>query len=293
MGKTETAIALARVLNGEIISADSMQIYRHMSIGTAKPTAQEQAMVAHHLIDFVEPQDSYSVAQYTKDARRCIADIISRGKQPIVTGGTGLYLHSLMYDMDFADTKRDDAIRNQLTAILQNNGAITLHAMLTERDQAAAQRIHPNNSKRVMRALEILMSEKTVNSFQATQNLTSDFTTKLFVLNRDREQLYDRINRRVDIMLQSKLVEEVRNLIKIGLTCDNQSMRGIGYKEVYQFLTHQIDYEQMVELLKRNSRRYAKRQLTWFKRYNFAKWINLSVRKNNKYVIEYIKSNLD
>ncbi len=288
VGKTETAIELAKVLNGEIISADSMQIYRDMTIGTAKPTAQEQAMVPHHLVDFVDPRDTYSVAHYAKDARHCIADIFARGKRPIIAGGTGLYMHSLIYNLDFSNAKRDDVVRDKLNNILQSEGKTALHAMLKARDAAAANRIHPNNSKRVMRALEILLSDKTINPFEITEKTASDFNTNLFILSRARAELYDRINRRVDIMLANGLVDEVKQLIKCGLTDDNQSMRGIGYKEVYQYLIDEIDYDQMVALLKRNSRRYAKRQLTWFKRYNFANWIDLSIHKRNENVIEYI-----
>ncbi len=288
VGKTETAIKLAEALNGEIISADSMQIYRAMTIGTAKPTAEERATVPHHLIDFIEPSARYSVAQYAKDARRCIYDILGRGKQPIIAGGTGLYMHSLIYDLDFSSAKHDDALRAELEAILQNKGADHLCAMLAERAPEAAKRIHPNNSKRVIRALEIVLSDKAINSFKTTPQFSSDYTVDFFVLNRDRAELYDRINRRVDIMLDSGLVDEVKQLITSGLNNQHQAMQGIGYKEVYAYLIDKTNYQEMVDQLKQNSRRYAKRQLTWFKRYDFANWIDLSIRKNNKSVIEYI-----
>ncbi len=289
VGKTETAIKLAETLNGEIISADSMQIYRDMSIGTAKPTAAELAVVPHHLVDFVDPHKRYSVAQYAKDAKHCIADILCRGKQPIIAGGTGLYMHSLIYDLDFSKTTRDDDLRAELNDILQRKGAAILHAMLAERDPAAAEQIHPNNSKRVIRALEIVLSsDKTVNPFKTTPQFTNDYTVHFFVLNRDRAELYDRINKRVDIMLSAGLVDEVKQLVASGLTDQHQAMQGIGYKEVYDYLYNNTSYQDMIIQLKQNSRRYAKRQLTWFKRYEFANWIDLSIRKNDKSVIEYI-----
>ncbi len=288
MGKTKTSLDLAKALNGEIISADSMQIYRQMSIGTAKPTAEEQSQVPHHLIDFVNPNDNYSVAQYAKAARSAIADIVSRGKQPIIVGGTGLYIHSLIYQLDFSSTDHDNTVRSKLNAMLQSDGALALHNLLAERAPEIAKQIHPNNSKRVIRALEIVLADKTVKSFKTAPQLSNDYTFNYFVLNRDRAELYNRINRRVDLMLEAGLVKEVKQLVDTGLTGENQSMRAIGYKEVYDFLINKTTYQEMVTTLKQNSRRYAKRQLTWFKRYDFVDWINLSIRKTNQSVIEYI-----
>ncbi len=291
VGKTAAAIELAQALNGEIVSADSMQIYRSMAIGTALPTSSERAAAVHHLIDFVDPTNNYSVAQYAEQARAVIADIVERGKQPIVSGGTGLYIHSLIYDLDFSKVTRNKAIREHLSEQLAQNGSAALHAQLTAYDSAAAARIHPNNSQRVMRALEIVLAEGRVGHFAAERPFNSLYNCKLFVLTRQRQQLYERINKRVDIMLQAGLVDEVKALVARGLSDANQAMKGIGYKEVYQYLNQQISYQAMVDLLKRNSRRYAKRQLTWFKRYKFADWIDITGRNQSAFVVKYIRTN--
>ncbi len=289
VGKTATVIELANALNGEIVSADSMQIYRAMPIGTAQPTAAERQAAIHHLVDFVDPADSYSVAQYAKQARAAIADIIRRGRRPIVSGGTGLYIHSLIYDLDFCKVERNLTIRRQLSELLATRGSAALHEMLKQRDSAAAARIHPNNGQRLMRALEIVLAEGNIGQFAAEQPRNSLYDVKLFVLTRPRQLLYERINKRVDLMLQNGLVDEVQALLQRGLSDANQAMKGIGYKEVYKFLNKQIDYAEMVNLLKRNSRRYAKRQLTWFRRYHFADWIDLSGRNQSAFVVKYIK----
>ncbi len=288
VGKTATAIELAQRLDGEIVSADSMQIYRHMKIGTAQPTAAERRAAVHHLIDFVDPQQGYSVAQYAKAARRVIDDIVERGKQPIVNGGTGLYLHSLIYDLDFSKVARNDDLRRRLEDVLARSGSAALHAMLAERDAAAAAQIHPNNGKRLLRALEIALSDGKLGRFSDRQPRNDDNTVNLFVLTRPRQQLYQRIDQRVDLMLAAGLVDEVKQLMTSGLSDADQAMKGIGYKEVYLYLNGKIGYADMVDLLKRNSRRYAKRQLTWLRRYPFAIWLDLSNRNWADSVVKYI-----
>ncbi len=288
VGKTETTIRLANALDAEIISADSMQIYRDMNIGTAKPTAEELRRAPHHLVDFVSPFEPYSVAQYAAAARDCISDIEARGKRVIVTGGTGLYVHSLLYKMAFSEVEANPEIRRELANILEREGAHQLHALLKERDPAAAERIHPNNTRKVQRALEILLAKGSVDQFKTDPLPETAYRAELFILNRDRAELYDRINRRVDIMLASGLIEEVQKLLESGLTAEHQAMQGIGYKEVIRHIAGELSEEALRAALKQNTRRYAKRQLTWFRRYQSAQWIDLSIRKNVDSVVEYI-----
>ncbi len=288
VGKTATAIALAQAIDGEIISADSMQIYQMMAIGSAKPTDEECAAVRHHLIDYVDPLDNYSVAQYYKAAKMAIDDVVSRGKQPIISGGTGLYIHSLIYDFNFTQVAPNAQLRHQLEDYYKTHGHEALYERLKQSDPAAAERIHPNNVKRVMRALEVCAAARNVDDFSSAARRNPNFDIDLFVLTRPRAQLYQRIEQRVDKMLASGQVDEVKQLIDYGLTDAHQAMKGIGYKEIYQHLQGQIDYCTMVDLLKRNTRRYAKRQLTWLRRYDFAHWIDLSIRKNSTSVVKYI-----
>ncbi len=292
VGKTETTIRLANALDAEIISADSMQIYRDLNIGTAKPTAEELARAPHHLVDFVSPFVPYSVAQYAAAARDCINAIIGRGKAVIVTGGTGLYIHSLLYKMDFSEVRANPEIRRELDAILEHSGALQLHAMLKERDPATAERIHPNNVRKVQRALEILFEKGSIDTFKSDPVAETAYRTQLFILNRERAELYDRINMRVDLMLQSGLIDEVRHLLKMGLTAEHQAMQGIGYKEVIRHINGELTAAELGALLKQNTRRYAKRQLTWFRRYQNAQWIDITIRKNADSVVEYIMENI-
>ena len=275
-GKTRLAIEIAKRFDGEIVSADSMQIYKYMDIGTAKPTAEEQAEAVHHLIDFVEPDKSYSVAEYVTDAHECIADIISRGKTPVMCGGTGLYIDSVANDITFGETEADYEIREELRKSAEENGAEYLIKMLAEFDPVSAERLHPNNIKRVIRAIEFyrLTGVPISEHQEETKKKESRYDAVMFCLNWERETLYERINARVDIMMADGLPDEVKRLREMGYTRDMQSMQGIGYKEMLEYFDGEATLEDAVEAVKQGSRRYAKRQVTWFKRNKNIHWLN-------------------
>lgn len=267
-GKTALAVELAKKYDGEVVSADSMQIYKRMDIGTAKPDKAEMAGIVHHMIDIVEPEDSFSVADYVDMAHKVIADIVSRKKLPIVAGGTGLYINSLIDDADFSKEPSNDAIKDELYEIFEKEGAKPLLKMLKEVDPVSFERIHPNNIKRVIRAIEFYRTNNRPLSEQSGENQKKDsrYNPLMLMINPRREVLYERIEKRVDIMLERGLIGEVKSLSEEGLTKKNQSMQGIGYKEVLEYLGGFMTMNEMIRILKRNSRRYAKRQFTWFKR---------------------------
>ncbi len=267
-GKTALAVELAKKYNGEVVSADSMQIYKRMDIGTAKPDKAEMAGVVHHMIDIAEPEDSFSVADYVDMAHKVIADIVSRKKLPIVAGGTGLYINSLIDDADFSKAPSNDTIKDELYEIFEKEGAEPLLEMLKKVDPVSFERIHPNNIKRVIRAIEFYRANKRPLSEQSDENQKKDsrYNPLMLMINPKREVLYERIEKRVDIMLERGLIDEVKRLSAEGLTKKNQSMQGIGYKEVLEYLNGFMTMSEMIRILKRNSRRYAKRQFTWFKR---------------------------
>lgn len=294
VGKTELSLTLAEDLNGEIISADSVQIYKGMNIGSATPTREELERVKHHLINIVEPTEDYNVAMFSKDARALIEDIQSRGKLPIVVGGTGLYINSLMYEMDFSEQVKDEQLRKDLRKFADTEGKDKLHERLKKLDPAAAIKIHKNNVKRVIRALEInILTGDHMGNFKKDPVKTKDFNPILICLKRNRKLLYVRINKRVDQMLEEGLIEEVKKLKENGLTTDDTSMKAIGYKEVMGYLNGKYDYDMMVEILKKNTRNFAKRQLTWFRRYDDATWIDLDrndFEKNYKNIINQLKN---
>lgn len=274
-GKTAVAIELAKKLNGEIISADSMQIYKGMDIGTAKPSIEERQGIPHHLFDIAEPDETYSVAMFQQAAKACIEDIIIRGRVPIVAGGTGLYLNALTYDLDFTETSQDSAFREEL----MQKDALMLYDMLSKQDARAAMRIHPHDKKRIVRRLEILKNEGSAKDYvfrrpnEAYQFIMAGLTT-------DRAVLYERINRRVDGMVEQGLVEEVKALAQT-YTNASTSMQAIGYKELLCYLQGNDTLESAVEKIKRNSRRYAKRQWIWFKRDDRIVWYDTAEYENN------------
>lgn len=274
-GKTAVAIELAKKLNGEIVSADSMQIYKGMDIGTAKPSIKERQGIPHHLFDIAEPDEAYSVAMFQQAAKACIEDIIIRGKVPIVAGGTGLYLNALTYDLDFTETSQDSAFREEL----MQKDALMLYDMLSKQDAQAAMRIHPHDKKRIVRRLEILKNEGSAKDYvfrrpnEAYQFIMAGLTT-------DRAVLYERINRRVDGMVEQGLVEEVKALAQT-YTNASTSMQAIGYKELLCYLQGDDTLESAVEKIKRNSRRYAKRQWIWFKRDDRIVWYDTAEYENN------------
>ena len=276
VGKTDLSIALAQKLETEIISADSVQIYKKLDIGSAKPTKDEMADVEHHLIDFVDPKLKFSVSEYEKLAKEEIRCLFSQGKTPIIVGGTGLYINSLIYEMDFGESDSDPEFRAQMEALAEEKGAIAVYEKLKLADPEAAERIHQNNVRRVIRALEIHhITGKATANFALAPQKTEEYEVLLIGLTRPREILYDRINMRVDIMLNNGLLDEVKNLKKYGLDDSFQSMQGIGYKEVLAYLDEKITYRDMVEAIKKGSRHYAKRQMTWFKRYSDIYWLDL------------------
>jgi tRNA dimethylallyltransferase len=275
VGKTELSIKIAKSLNAEIISADSMQIYEHMDIGSAKVTKGEMNGVPHYLIDEVKPDFIFSVSEFQERANKYIGEITEKGKNVLVTGGTGLYLNSLIYNMDFAKSDANNELRESLRLELEEHGIDYMHEKLRVLDMDSANRIHKNNTKRVIRALEVCLSGEKMNDFSNDLKFNEKYNPIIIVLNRERQHLYARINKRVEIMMDSGLVEEVKKLLNLGYTKDMISMQGIGYKEIIKYLDGEYLFDEAVEIIKRDSRRYAKRQLTWFRRYDNAKWFNL------------------
>ena len=271
-GKTALSVRLAQELNGEIVSADSIQIYKKLNIGSAKPTDDERQGIPHHLMDFLEPDGVYSVADYVKDAKEKIADIISRNKLPIIVGGTGLYISSLVDNVEFSESEANEDIRRRLNQELEELGKCAMHERLKEIDPVSAESIHPNNTKRVIRALEIFETTGKTRTEHEKESKTnkSPYDFCLIGLACDRELLYERINLRVDIMNEQGLFDEVEKLLAEGVPCDAQSMQGIGYKEAVMAINNEITKEESIELIKKNSRNYAKRQLTWFRREEFT-----------------------
>ena len=290
VGKTKYAIETALEVGGEVVSCDSMQLYKFMDIGSAKPTAEEQAQVKHYLVDEIDPRDSFSVAKYQKMAKAAIEDIFSKEKIPVIAGGTGLYLNSLLYDMDFSAPPKESEYRDALYAEAEKKGVQVVYDRLVSVDPAAAERIHPNNLKKVIRALAAAESGDKVKNFATDLQPCKDYKGKLIGLTRDRAELYDRINRRVDILIENGLLEEVRGLLDMGLSEGDISMKGIGYKEIIGYYNGEYDLETAVNLVKKNTRRYAKRQLTWFRRYKDMKWFDISTYENDEECLEDIFS---
>ena len=288
VGKTALSIELAKDLNAEIISADSMQIYEYMDVGSAKVTKEEMDGVIHHLIDEVKPDYAFSVSEFQKRANKYIKDIDDRGKKVLVTGGTGLYLNSLIYDMDFAKSNSNSKLREELELELKEKGIDYMHEKLRALDEDAANRIHKNNTKRVIRALEVCLDGKNMQDFSTELKYNENYQPIIIVLNRDREVLYERINKRVDLMMENNLIDEVKHLLDIGYDKNLISMQGIGYKEIVKYLEGEYSLDEAIEIIKRDSRRYAKRQITWFKRYKESKWFDLDKYDNSEILKEDI-----
>ncbi len=286
VGKTKMSIELAKQLNGEIISGDSMQIYRGMDIGTAKATMDERQGIPHHLIDEKNPDEPYSVAAFQQTVRAKMEEIKSRGKLPIIVGGTGLYIKSVLYDYEFAGESESKEIDEAKYGHLSNE---ELHAKLAAVDEAGAKDIHPNNRKRVIRALEIYETSGVKKSEMIEkQEHKMIYDACLIGLTDDRNVLYDRINKRVDTMYETGLVEEVKALFDEGIPAESQSIRAIGYKELYDYFKGLISLEESKELIKRNSRRYAKRQYTWFNNQMDVTWFKVDVQHFDKTVQEVL-----
>ncbi len=292
VGKTNTSIAIAKYLDTEIISADSMQIYKGMDIGTAKIMPNDMHGVVHHNLDIVSPADDYSVAEFSRNTKNIIEEIFYRDRVPLLVGGTGLYLDSIIYDLDFGNSGADEEYRRELEAIADAEGLQSLYEKLIEVDPAQAEKIDSNNRHRIIRALEIYHStgEKPSEIGGKLREQNREYTPLYIVLTRDREVLYERINERVLQMVDDGLVEEVRELLKSGLSKDLKAFKGIGYKEVIAHLEGRLDRGQMIAAIQQNSRRYAKRQLTWFRREPNAVWFDLDAYEDTSVLIgEIIK----
>ena len=290
VGKTEISIKLAQRLNGEIISADSMQIYKYMDVGSAKISSEEMQGVPHHIVDIIAPSEEFSVAEFKERAQSAIDEITNRSKLPMIVGGTGFYINSLIYNYSFASTNKDELYRDYLTKLADELGKEFVHNLLKDIDEETFNKLYPNDLKRVIRALEVYkVSGKPISSYAAEQNvLDIPYNVHYFVLNMDRQKLYSRINRRVDIMMENNLINEVIKLKEMGYNSDMQSMKGIGYKEILYHLNGEISLAEAVEMIKQGSRNYAKRQLTWFRKDPRVNWINKDDFESDDEVVEHI-----
>ena len=288
-GKTSLSIELAKKIDGEIISSDSMQIYKDMSIGTAKPTVEEMQGIPHYLLDFVLPSERYSVADFKKEATKKIEDILSRNKTPIIVGGTGLYVDSLTKNISYPEIEIDLKYREELEILIEKNGLESLYRQAVQVDEQAMKNISANDKKRIMRVLEIYhQTGKTKTQLEAESRLIPPpYQYIVFAIDMDREKLYERINKRVDIMIEQGLIEEVQELIEKYKEFPT-AMQGLGYKEVVEYLDGKTTKDEMIEKLKMETRRYAKRQLTWFRKDKEIKWINglAPLEQNIQYILE-------
>jgi len=290
-GKTQLSIELAKRLNTEIISADSMQVYKYMDIGTAKPDEEERDGIKHYLMDEVYPDEEFSVVKFKELAEKYIDEILSRGKIPIVVGGTGLYINSLIYNINFSETATDHELREKLRKMAEEKGNRYLHDMLKEIDPEAAEKIHENNVKRVIRAIEVY--EQTKRPISQHQKLSRTIPAKhnyiLIGLRMDRNLLYERINKRVDMMIQKGLIDEVKKLAELGYDKSMVSMQGLGYKELLSYLNNEIPLDQAIYIIKRDTRHYAKRQMTWFRRIPGIYWLDMDKFNDYSEIMENIK----
>ncbi len=274
-GKTAASIALAHALNGEIVCMDSMQIYIGMDIGTAKPTKAEMDGIVHHMLDIVSPKESFSVTEYVTRARAVIEDVASRGRVPILVGGTGLYLRALSLPLDFGYAKSDEAVRQKYQDYADTHGAAALHELLASRDPPTAQKLHPNDTRRVIRALEVYdLTGRPFSSQEMPRESDSPYDFCLFAVYMPRDRLYARVERRVDQMMKDGLTDEVKTLLDDGVPDTAQAMQGLGYKELIPYLRGQTPLEEAVDTIKLRTRHYAKRQLTWFRPDERIHWID-------------------
>ena len=289
VGKTELSINLAKRINAEIISADSMQVYKGMDIGTAKITSSEMQGIKHHLIDVIEPEEEWNVLKFKNMAKKACEEITAAGHIPMLTGGTGFYIQALLYDVDFTEENNDE-IRKRLTEEYEKMGSSYLYEKLKKVDPVSAEIIHENNVKRVIRALEFYE----MNSFPISEHnkiqqaRQSAFNSVYFVLNDEREKIYQRIDMRVDKMIEAGLVDEVDRLMKRGLDLSYVSMQGLGYKEIYRYLTGEITLSDAIYILKRDTRHFAKRQLTWFRREKDVVFVNRNSFKTEDEILQFM-----
>lgn len=276
VGKSELSIALAKQIGGAVISADSIQVYRYMDIGSAKITKEEMQGIDHYLVDEFLPDEEFHVVKFQTYAKKYIEEIYQKGQIPILVGGTGFYIQAILKDIDFSEQECDEAYRAELEQLAEGKGTAFLHDMLRQVDEKAAGEIHANNKKRVIRALEYyhLSGEKISEHNERERKKQSPYNFAYFVLNDDRAKIYEKIDRRIDQMLEQGLVDEVAHLKEMGYGKDLVSMQGLGYKEILAYLNGEMSYEEAVYILKRDTRHFAKRQLTWFKREKDVIWVN-------------------
>lgn len=293
VGKTKLSISLAKALNGEIISADSMQVYKYMDIGSAKITEKEMDGVPHHLIDVLSPFEEFHIVHFQELAKKAMEDIYNRGKTPVFVGGTGFYIQAITKDIDFTEGEEDKQYREELSRLAAEKGNEFLHEMLREVDKKSAEEIHANNVKRVIRALEFYKENGvpiSQHNEEQKQNETP-YNLAYFVLNAPRDLLYERIDRRVDEMMENGLVKEVQKLKDMGCRREMTSMQGLGYKEILSFLDGEIPLDEAVRILKRDTRHFAKRQLTWFRRESNVVWVDKDkFAFNDEKILEYMLS---
>lgn len=287
VGKTSLSIELARRINGEIISADSIQIYKYMDIGSAKVTPEEMDGVKHYLIDMLDPSEAFNVAEFQRYAKEAMKEIYAKGKIPIIAGGTGFYIQALLYDINFNSEADNSETRKRFEKLYEEIGAEKLHEKLREVDPESADAIHYNNVKRVIRALEYFYDtgEKISAHNETEREKESPYNFLYYVLNTDRDVLYERIDRRVDLMIEQGLVDEVKKLLEMGYDKSLVSMQGLGYKEIVAYLEGETDLDEAVRIIKRDTRHFAKRQLTWFRREREVRWLNLPDFNNSKEAI--------
>ena len=295
VGKTAASIRLAKAIGAEIISADSMQVYRHMDIGSAKIRQEEMEGVPHYLIDVLEPEEEFNVVRFQQMAKAAAEEIYAKGKIPLVAGGTGFYIQALLYDIDFTENDGDTSYRRSLEKTAEEKGGEYLHAMLREADPKAAEEIHPHNIKRMIRALEFhhQTGGKISEHNEAEREKSSPYDFAYFVLTDERSRLYERIDRRVDMMMEEGLLEEVRYLKERGVKRESTAMQGLGYKELYAYLDGECTLEEAVRIIKRDTRHFAKRQLTWFKRERDVIWADKSViGQSDDAVVDFMRKEL-
>ncbi len=295
VGKTAASIRLAKAIGAEIISADSMQVYRHMDIGSAKIRQEEMEGVPHYLIDVLEPEEEFNVVRFQQMAKAAAEEIYAKGKIPLVAGGTGFYIQALLYDIDFTENDGDTSYRRSLEKTAEEKGGEYLHAILREADPKAAEQIHPHNIKRMIRALEFhhQTGGKISEHNEAEREKSSPYDFAYFVLTDERSRLYERIDRRVDMMMEEGLLEEVLYLKERGVKRESTAMQGLGYKELYAYLDGECTLEEAVRIIKRDTRHFAKRQLTWFKRERDVIWADKSViGQSDDAVVDFMRKEL-
>ncbi|MFW5631755.1 MAG: tRNA (adenosine(37)-N6)-dimethylallyltransferase MiaA [Acetivibrio ethanolgignens] len=294
VGKTELSIALAKAVNGEIISADSMQVYKYMDIGTAKIRPEEMQGIPHYLVDELSPEEDFNVVRFSQLAKYYIDQIYAKGKIPILVGGTGFYIQAVLYDIDFTENEEDKSFRRELESFSREQGELALHERLKQVDPVSAEKIHPNNVKRVIRALEYYnqTGEPISAHNEKERQKISPYNAAYFVLTNDRALLYDRINKRVDKMLENGLVKEVKGLLQRGYKKEMVSMQGLGYKEIIAYLEGRSTLEEAIYILKRDTRHFAKRQITWFKREKEVIWLDKSKYMSEEELLDAILGQL-